>query len=181
MANALRVFVSATSADLGSFRSQVTHWLLDMGLLPIVQDHFAPDDKTVSEMLKNRIGECDAVIHIVGECYGAEPRSAPAGARSRARNRLFTQVRGDARFAENAFGPSSGDFLRAMAHLAYGLAWDSDESPRSLAEAESIYKRVIPLRQSDPKFSHKDLAKLMEELGEVPAPGDPGPHSQLTP
>lgn len=59
-----------------------------MGWQPVVQDHFAPDDKTVAEMLHRRIRECDAVVHIVGECYGAEPKATEKdGAR-----RSYTQI-----------------------------------------------------------------------------------------
>jgi tetratricopeptide (TPR) repeat protein len=79
MARAIKIFISASSSDLRTFRNQVKIWLLDMGWLPIVQDHFAPDDKTVTEMLKRRIGECDAVIHIIGQSYGAEPQSPLKG------------------------------------------------------------------------------------------------------
>jgi tetratricopeptide (TPR) repeat protein len=79
MARAVKIFISASSSDLRSFRNQVKIWLLDMGWLPVVQDHFAPDDKTVVEMLKKRISECDAVVHIIGQSYGAEPKSPLKG------------------------------------------------------------------------------------------------------
>jgi len=79
MAKAVKIFVSATSSDLRTLRSQVKLWLLDMGWLPVVQDHFPPDDKSVFEMLRKRVRECDAVIHIVGDCYGAEPHEPPKG------------------------------------------------------------------------------------------------------
>jgi len=79
MATATKIFVSATSTDLRTFRNQVKVWLLDMGWLPVVQDHFAPDDTTVVEMLRKRVGECDAVVHIIGRCYGAEPKAPLKG------------------------------------------------------------------------------------------------------
>jgi tetratricopeptide (TPR) repeat protein len=88
MATATKIFVSATSSDLRSFRNQVKVWLLDMGWLPVVQDHFAPDDKTVIEMLRRRVGECDAVVHIVGRCYGAEPKTTLKGEPRRS----YTQI-----------------------------------------------------------------------------------------
>jgi tetratricopeptide (TPR) repeat protein len=79
MASAVKIFVSATTSDLRSFRNVVKGWLLDMGWLPVVQDNFPPDDKTVVAMLTKLISECDAVIHIVGRCYGAEPASPLKG------------------------------------------------------------------------------------------------------
>ncbi len=46
-----------------------------MGCLPVVQDHFGPDYRDVSGMLRAKITECDALIHIAGMRYGAERRS----------------------------------------------------------------------------------------------------------
>ncbi len=79
MANTVNIFISASSSDLKTLRNQIKVWLLDMGWHPVVQDHFAPDDKTVIQMLRNRIKKCDAVLHIVGKHYGAEPQSPPDG------------------------------------------------------------------------------------------------------
>ena len=88
MASATKIFISASSADLRTFRNQVKVWLLDMGWLPVVQEHFAPDDETVIEMLTKRISECDAVVHIIGQSYGAEPKT-PLKGESR---KSFTQL-----------------------------------------------------------------------------------------
>ena len=67
------IFISATSKDLASCRQLVRDALLTLGCVPVTQDHFAPDARTVREMLRVRIAACDAVIHLAGECYGAEP------------------------------------------------------------------------------------------------------------
>ena len=67
------VFISATSGDLASVRKTVTDALLTMGCHPVAQDHFSPDFRTVAKMLEDRIETCQAVIHIVGKRYGAEP------------------------------------------------------------------------------------------------------------
>ena len=106
MATATKIFVSATSTDLRTFRNQVKVWLLDMGWLPVVQDHFAPDDQTVVEMLRKRVSECDAVVHIIGRCYGAEPKMPLKGAPRRS----YTQI-------EAVFAPSQG-FFGLSAELA---------------------------------------------------------------
>ena len=67
------IFISATSKDLQSCRQLVRDALLTLGCVPVTQDHFAPDARTVREMLRARIAVCDGVIHLAGECYGAEP------------------------------------------------------------------------------------------------------------
>ena len=67
------IFISATSSDLRSARQIVRDGLLSLGCLPMVQEHFPPDARTVRAMLRARVAECDAVVHLAGECYGAEP------------------------------------------------------------------------------------------------------------
>lgn len=74
-----KVFVSGTTGDLGSCRKMVTDILIGKEVLPIVQDHFPPDSRTVAEMLRDKIGGCDAVICLVGTRFGAEPRERTAG------------------------------------------------------------------------------------------------------
>src|SRR5688572_18242738 len=67
------VFVSGTSADLRSCRQLVKEGLLTLGCVPVEQANFPPDYRAVRDMLRDRIGACDAVIHLAGKCYGAEP------------------------------------------------------------------------------------------------------------
>jgi WD40 repeat protein len=68
-----QVFVSAATAELGSYRLAVRDKLLKLGVHPIVQDDFPPDYRSVVDMLRKRIGPCDAVICLIGQCYGSEP------------------------------------------------------------------------------------------------------------
>jgi hypothetical protein len=68
------VFISATTADLGSCRHSVKEALLTLGCMPVEQTNFPPDGRTVRQMLHARLAACDAIIHIAGACYGAEPR-----------------------------------------------------------------------------------------------------------
>jgi Flp pilus assembly protein TadD len=69
-----KVFISATSGDLGPIRTRIKEALLTLGCDPIVQDNFPPDHRSVEELLRKRIAECDAVVHIAGFRYGQEPR-----------------------------------------------------------------------------------------------------------
>ena len=68
-----QVFISATSRDLGSFRKAVSDVLLTLGVHPVIQEHFAPDYRSVVEILRDKIGLCAAVICLVGRRYGYEP------------------------------------------------------------------------------------------------------------
>jgi hypothetical protein len=85
------VFVSATRSDLRTCRQLVKEALLTLGCVPVEQTNFPPDHRTVREMLRARIASSDAVIHLAGECYGAEPSSRP----SSAPRRSYTQLEYD--------------------------------------------------------------------------------------
>lgn len=74
----LRIFVSATSADLGSYRKAVSDELLHREITPVEQDHFSPTFRTVQEELTRKIQSCDAVICLVGVAFGEEPRQRPS-------------------------------------------------------------------------------------------------------
>src|SRR5205809_3757314 len=89
----VRVFVSATSKDLGTVRELVKQALLTMGCLPVEQTNFAPDYRSVQGMIEHKIADCEAVIHIVGLRYGAEPdlSTLPEGAARRS----YTQMEAD--------------------------------------------------------------------------------------
>lgn len=85
------IFVSATSADLRSCRQVVKEGLLTLGCVPVEQTNFPPDYRRVHDVLRARIAGCDAVIHLVGKCYGAEP----AGRDAAAPRRSYTQLEYD--------------------------------------------------------------------------------------
>lgn len=67
------IFVSATSGDLGHIRELAKQALLSIDCHPVEQTNFPPDYRSVEEMLRAKISACDAVLHIVGIRYGAEP------------------------------------------------------------------------------------------------------------
>ncbi len=68
-----KIFISATSGDLRSIRQIVKEALLTINCHPVEQTNFEPDARTVENMLRGKIGDCQALIHICGLRYGAEP------------------------------------------------------------------------------------------------------------
>jgi hypothetical protein len=82
------VFISATSADLGSYRRAVRDVLLDRGVHPIVQDHLERDYQKLMDILRQQVDACDAVICLVGFAYGREPKNRPASAPRRSYTQL---------------------------------------------------------------------------------------------
>jgi tetratricopeptide (TPR) repeat protein len=85
-----KVFVSATSGDLKSYRQVVAEWAKLRGYEPVVQDEFPvqSDYGTIVQMLRDKLAPCDAVIHLAGLYYGFEPSNAPAGEQRRSYTQL---------------------------------------------------------------------------------------------
>ncbi|MGR3364952.1 MAG: DUF4062 domain-containing protein, partial [Maritimibacter harenae] len=86
------VFVSATSGDLGPCRQFIRDGLLAIGCTPVEQGSFPPDARTVRAMLRARLAECDAMIHVVGMRYGAEPSERAPGEPRRSYTQLEVDV-----------------------------------------------------------------------------------------
>ncbi len=88
-----KVFISATSGDLHQVRDLIKQGLLTMSCMPVEQDNFPPDYRSVKEMLEDKIVQCDAVVHIVGMRYGAEPD--PVTLPEAEPRRSYTQMEAD--------------------------------------------------------------------------------------
>ena len=72
-----RVFISAVSRELGSVRKLAKKGLEDNDYHAVEQENFPPDYRQLMDKLRERIESCDAVLHIAGRCYGAEPQQRP--------------------------------------------------------------------------------------------------------
>jgi hypothetical protein len=72
-----RIFVSATSADLGTHRQEISKILVSKGILPVEQSTFPPDYRDIENILVEKISECDAVICLIGNVFGEEPKFRP--------------------------------------------------------------------------------------------------------
>ena len=112
MSTTPNVFISATSGDLRSIRQIVKEALLTINCHPVEQTNFEPDWRTVEGMLRGKIEGCQALIHIVGLRYGAEPRpdSLPPGTPRRSYTQMeydlgiqIHEQRGDAGFRVYTF------------------------------------------------------------------------------
>jgi len=75
----IRIFISAVSRELGTVRKLVKSSLEAIDYHAVEQAAFPPSYQELLEKLRERIASCDAMIHIVGICYGAEPHSVPEG------------------------------------------------------------------------------------------------------
>src|SRR5262245_38262816 len=72
------IFISGVSNEFESFRDAVENEIEMKGCFAENQPGFHPAHGTVEEMLRCRLQDSDAVIHIVGFRFGAEPNQRPA-------------------------------------------------------------------------------------------------------
>ena len=70
-----RIFISAVSKELHSSRQLVANTLQFMGYEPDWQDTFETQEGDLRWMLRRRIDECQGVMQLVGQCYGAESKT----------------------------------------------------------------------------------------------------------
>ena len=85
------IFVSGVSKEFASFRDAVEIEIKKKGCFAENQPNFSPDYHTVEEMLRNKLRESDAVIHLAGFRFGAEPATRPEGSQRRS----YTQMEFD--------------------------------------------------------------------------------------
>jgi hypothetical protein len=155
----VRVFISATSQDLGSARQVARDALLKINTHPIEQTDFAPDYRTVRKMIEERIESCQAVIHVVGRRYGAEPdvEKLPLGEPRRS----YTQLEYDTarRLGKKLYVfVCPDDFLYDDAELPA-----EDEA---LASLQDLHRKAIIADDQlyTPVADSQDLATLLREL-----------------
>ena len=71
------VFISAVTRELRSARLLAKKALEESHYHPVEQGILPPDYRDLIDMLRERIKTCEAVVHIAGQCYGAEPALRP--------------------------------------------------------------------------------------------------------
>jgi hypothetical protein len=85
------IFLSGVSSEFGSFRDAAEIEIQKKDCFPINQPSFGVDYREIEEILRTKISEADAVIHLVGFRFGAEPKNRSPG-KSR---RSYTQMEHD--------------------------------------------------------------------------------------
>ena len=152
------VFISATSGDLRTVREIIKQGLLTMGCFPIEQTNFEPDYRTVLQMLETRIAQCDAVIHIVGVRFGAEPdpASVPEGETWRSYTQMEVEI-------ARKLGKKLYVFL-----CPEDFPYDEESQAESdeKRELQRAYRQQVVERESlhTPVRSREDIAVKVREL-----------------
>jgi tetratricopeptide (TPR) repeat protein len=163
-----KVFVSAASGDLRGARQAVKEALLDIGCHPVEQTNFPPDYRSVTAMLREKIEDCQALIHIVGKRYGAEPDAEPADKRTlQAQHRRAilegaVVARGDDAIAGRA-GParavdSVGDWgaVVGLAGIGYEVYQMTGEMQQQTVAVNDIRAKLEEIIKTERQSSAKD-------------------------
>src|SRR5712692_11629198 len=70
------IFISAVSRELRSARQLVANTLTFLGYEPVWQDIFGTEGGDLRDILRQQVDQCQGVVQLVGQCYGAEPPTA---------------------------------------------------------------------------------------------------------
>ena len=71
-----RIFISAVTQELGQTRQLAANVLTRLGYDPVWQDIFGTEAGDLRQVLRDKIDDCNGVVHLVGCAYGAEPPQA---------------------------------------------------------------------------------------------------------
>ncbi|MEK6258534.1 MAG: SAV_2336 N-terminal domain-related protein [Planctomycetota bacterium] len=159
------IFLSGVSHEFSSFRDVVENEIKTKGWFTENQLGFPPDTRTVEEMLRRKLKDSDAVIHIVGFRFGAEPKQRPTGAPRRS----YTQLEFD--IARELKKPVYV-FLSHDATVSDKPALGEQPEAAEIAALQLKHREVV--RKSNHLlyyFNDKaDLCKLVAKIPEVDAP-----------
>jgi len=79
---AIRIFLSAGSGQFVNVRERVARELRMRGYAVTLQEEMGLSGMTLLENLKRLVEECDCVVALIGDAYGAEPEPATVPRRS---------------------------------------------------------------------------------------------------
>ncbi len=153
-----RVFISAVTRELGSVRKLVKKGLEDNDYHAVEQDNFPTDYRQLVDKLRERIASCDAVVHIAGRCFGAEPSQRPDGVPRRSYTQfeydlavelgkpVYVFLTGDG-FPADPHEPEDADRMRLQdAHRQRLTGTGQDYSRPSTREELDQKIRTLPLK-----------------------------------
>lgn len=158
------IFISGVSHEFGSFRDAVENEIEMKGCFAENQPGFSPDYRTVEEMLRRRLHDSEAMIHIVGFRFGAEPNRRPANAPRRS----YTQMEFD--IARELQKPV---YVFLSAEPSVRQPPKPDGQSEDVAEDAEATKLQLAHRAAVQKTNHlyyffKDQAELCRLVAEIP-------------
>lgn len=154
------IFLSGVSHEFGSFRDAVEIEIQKKGCFAENQTSFAPDYRAVEEMLRRKLHDSDAVIHLVGFRFGAEPQERPADKLRRS----YTQMEFD--IAREMQKPV---FVFISKDTSVRDAAKPEETPED-AEADGLQgvHRTAVTKTNNLYYFFNDVAELCRLVAEIP-------------
>lgn len=64
-----RIFISSVTAELGTTRQLAANVLTRLGYTPVWQDVFGLEAGDLRDVLRQKIDDCDGLVHLVGQAY----------------------------------------------------------------------------------------------------------------
>ncbi len=154
------IFLSGVSHEFGSFRDAVEVEVQTKGCFPDNQPAFAPDHRTVEEMLRRRLHDCDAVIHLVGFRFGAEPKDRPASAPRRSYTQMEFHI-------ARELGKPIYVFLSHEASLRDPPKLDEAPEAAELVALQLAHRKAVQ-STNHLYYFFKDKAELCRLVAEIP-------------
>jgi uncharacterized small protein (DUF1192 family) len=167
----VRVFVSAVTRELASARKIVKKGLEDNDYHAVEQDSFPPDYRDFVDKLRARIASCDAVVHIAGYCYGAEPKNRPENAPRRSYTQLEYDIAMELTKPVYVFLTSDGFPADPHESETGELKTLQESHRRSLTSTGRDYSRLDTVEELDQKIRSLQMKveRLEHELSRVDA------------
>ena len=177
-----KLFISATTKGLKSYRLAAAAKLRQMGHEVVVQDDFPMVHEKIAPMLADRIASCDAVILLIGPVFGARPTDWPPELPWRSYTQLEYDIAVELqkpvfRFiathdaeldpadpAADPHQPLQADYVRSMADYLY---WSFSSQSELLTALEKSYlsgfaRHNLPLMSLGSLF--KGRRKTLQDL-----------------
>src|SRR6185436_5698763 len=152
------IFLSGVSSEFASFRDAVETEVQKKDCFPLNQPSFGVDYREIVEILRARLIEADALVHIVGFRFGFEPRNRPGGKLRRS----YTQMEYD---IAHELGKPVYVFLSADATVR-----DSDEplEDSEAIELQLAHRKTITERSDNIHYTFRNTNELCNLVAGIP-------------
>ena len=165
--SAYRIFLSAVTRELASYREEVARVLRRKELEVRDQEHFRQGPATLLEQLRDYIEQCDAVILLVGERCGAFPTEEHVAALGpvpvyESYRAAMGQVRASYTQWEDLMGTAGADTL-----TGYVPKWT--RSTGCICRRWTVWRRMRAICRR--RWARPSPEPIPESILEVPIPG----------
>jgi serine/threonine-protein kinase len=149
----MRIFVSATSSDLGPYRDIVVNELEILSQSVVAKSTLSVDYRELVNMLQEELQNCHALICLVGKVYGTSPPGQPSE-----RPRSYTQIEYD---LGQKMGMPTFVFFPGPDCEVYGTG---NDTPKEAGLQQAHYDTLRATGRKYEEFSNKDdLRRLIAE------------------